>query len=216
MKGAIFDVDGTLLDSMSIWTKADAIYLARHNITATEELSRLFFNMTLEKSIAYMHDELNIPDSPATIKHDILKIVEDFYEHEVELKEYMYDIIQALKAKHIPLVIATSNTKSIIEKALSRLNVLDDFVYILTCDEAGVDKTTPAIYLKAAQYTNSSPDQTFVFEDALHGASSAKEGGFKVVGIFDEYSKDYKHELKAIADYYLESEEDYQHFLQHI
>ena len=216
MKGAIFDVDGTLLDSMSIWTKADAIYLARHNITATEELSRLFFNMTLEKSIAYMHDELHIPDSPALIKHDLLKIVEDFYEHEVELKDHMYDIIQKFKAKHIPMVIATSNTKSIIEKALSRLNVMDDFTYILTCDEAGVDKTTPAIYLKAAYYTNSSPSDTFVFEDALHGASSAKEGGVKVVGVFDDYSKDYKHDLMAIADYYLESDEDYQHFLEDI
>ena len=133
MKGAIFDVDGTLLDSMAIWTKADTIYLARHNIIATEELSRLFFNMTLEKSIAYMHDELHIPDSPALIKHDLLKIVEDFYENEVELKDHMYDIIQKFKAKHIPMVIATSNTKSIIEKALSRLNVMDDFTYILTC-----------------------------------------------------------------------------------
>jgi len=209
LKGCIFDADGTLLDSMPVWVKADQVYLSRHGVRATPELSREMFAMTMSDITGMLKERFGIKDTPDKIAEDIKAIVADFYAREVGLKPGMEEFLSDLKEKNIPMMICTSNDKALIDAALDHLGINGLFVKVLTCDEAHTDKSSPAIYDMGARMLGQAPEHVMVFEDALHALESAKAGGFLTCGVFDAYSAMYEADLRRMSDVFIKTREDF-------
>ena len=214
IKGVIFDLDGTLLDSMFIWEDVDRRFLCQHGYKATEEISRALFTLNLEEGILYMKEVFHIEDTPAKMMHDLLKMVEDFYTSEVHLKPYAKEFLEDLKARHIPMCIATSNQKGLVLRALEYLGIEDDFVTVLTCDEAGANKDKPDIYDQCCRYMNTKREETYVFEDALHAIETVSSFGFPCVAIYDEYSKKDKDKIKTYTNLYFKDFQEVRNYFK--
>lgn len=185
MTGAIFDVDGTLLDSMPIWEDVSVRYLHSLGVEAECDLSRKLERMSVEEGAAYLKETYALESSPEEIARATLKIVEDFYFYEAPLKPGVREYLDELKAREIPMVIATSSVREHVEAALRRLDVLHYFAKIFTCTEVGEGKTRPLIYEKAGAYIGGDFRKIAVFEDAIHALETAKQAGFYTVAVYD-------------------------------
>lgn len=209
MKAAIFDLDGTLLDSMPIWDTVDFDYLKMHGKAPHENLQEKFKTMSMQQAAAYFQSEYGIEDSLEKIMQDILALIANFYQYEVPLKAGVKELLAYLKQQKIKMSVATVNHKSMVEAALKRTGVLEYFDHILTCEELQCDKNTPLIYQKSCELLQAVPSQTYVFEDSLHAAITAKKAEFIVVGVYDMAAKAEQEDLKQVADFYIESFEDW-------
>lgn len=209
IKGVIFDVDGTLLDTMPMWTQAGVRYLESQGITAETGLSEKLFKMTADMAAVYMKERYHLAQSEEEICKGILRTVENFYFHEADFKPGAKMLMEDLKAAGIPMTIATSTNKYCIAAAFDRLGYTDYFDAILTCPELGTHKSEPDIFFAAAEAMASEAEETWVFEDGLYAVETAKAAGFRTVGIFDEASVSDQEELKRLADVYVTTLEDF-------
>lgn len=202
MKAAIFDVDGTLLDSMSVWEDIGERYLTSQNITAEKNLRAALHTMSLEQGAAWMKEKYQLDKSISQIIEEVLKIVSDFYRFEAPLKPGVKKTLEWFKERNIQMTVATSGNRELTEAALARNGILDYFEQIYTCTETGAGKDEPLIYLKAAESVQAEPNETLVFEDALHAAETAKKAGFVVIGVYDEENRKNISKMKEVCDCY--------------
>lgn len=208
IQGAIFDADGTLLDSMPIWKEVDARYLAGYGIVPSSAVSEAVSTMTLEESSLYFKEHYHLPDTPAQIRRDILRIVDDFYCREVEPKAGIPEFLEQLRQRHIPMAIATTGDRTLLETALRRLGLDAYFQEILTCSELATGKHQPFIYTTAAERLGTPIAATVVFEDALYAIRTAAEAGFPTVGIADAAGHTDQEEIRQIAHHYMDDFSD--------
>lgn len=202
IKGAIFDVDGTLLDSMEIWEDVVERFLKAVGIEPDPDIGTKLFTMSLPEGAAYVKEYYQLPQSQDEIVQGILDIISNFYKETAPLKRGAADLLKNLSKRNIPMTVATSNNKQEIEAAFERLGIAKYFDRIFTCGEVGAGKTKPDIYLEAAKYLGTRPEETVVFEDVVHAIRTAKDAGFLVAGIYDEASRDDQEEIKKIVDWY--------------
>lgn len=188
IRGAIFDVDGTLLDSMPIWRDAGARYLARRGVQPEPTLAATLFYMSFEEGVSYIRRRYGLPESPEDIERGITEVIADFYRQEVALKPGAADFLAKLADKGVAMVIATSGEASLAGAALERLGVARYFQRIITCTELFTTKHDPWIYRASAAYLDTEPEETLVFEDALHAVRTARRAGFPVVAVADAES----------------------------
>ena len=200
IRGAIFDVDGTLLDSSAVWDDAGAKYLASIGITAEEGLGRKLFEMSLDEGAVYMKETYHLQQSREEILAGVLQVVEDFYYDEAPLKEGAADFVYSLADRGIPMVIASSSKKEHIEAALKRLGIRHHFRKIFTCNEVGIGKHDPKIFMEASALLGTLPGETWVVEDGLYAMKTAKAAGFRVLGVYDEASSEDWEEIEKTAD----------------
>ena len=202
IKGAIFDVDGTLLDSMGIWKDVGVRYLNSIGIEAEPDLGTILFTMSIQEGAQYVKEHYHLSQETDEIEQNVLDIISDYYKETAPLKSGAVELLEKLRNSNIPMTIASSNNKKEIEMAFERLEIAKYFDRIFTCEEAGAGKTKPDIYLQAAEYLGSRPEETLVFEDVIHAVRTAKKAGFQVIGIYDEASKDDQEEIQREADCY--------------
>lgn len=212
IRGAVFDMDGTLLDSMEIWTDVGARYLAAQHIKAEENLGDILFPMSLEQGAVYLKTHYHLPESTEMIRGGILSIIRDFYVSEVRLKRGAAAFLHELSKKGILLTAATSSDRDLIEAACRRLGILSYFRQILTCSEIGEGKDSPRIYLEAASSLHAVPGEIFVFEDALHALVTAKQAGFCTAAVYDASSAGNQLAIRETADIYLQDLTDFSQF----
>lgn len=205
IKGAIFDVDGTILDSMGIWDEAGIRYLKSKGIESPSDLGDTLFAMTITEAADYLKEKFALKETTDVIEQGILDTVEDYYYEEAPLKSKVVEILEILKRENIPMVVASSSEKAHIEAAFQRLGILKYFQAIYTCQEVGEGKSSPLIFEKACEELGTDPKETYVFEDALHAIKTAKKAGFRTVGIYDRYSEKDQKEIQGTADTYIES-----------
>lgn len=205
ISGAIFDADGTLLDSMWIWNDIGIRYLESLNIIPEADFSKKLITMSLNQSVEYIKQHYDIKEDSDRMIHDISKLANDFYEYEVKLKPGVLNILMWLYQRNIPITVATSSDKSYLIKAFKRLDVLKYFKKIYTCVDYNTNKNLPYIYIKASEAFKCNKENIYIFEDAYHAAKTAHEAGFKLIGIFDESAKADTPKIKAISDIYLNS-----------
>lgn len=205
LKGAIFDADGTLLDSMHIWRELGARYLQSLNITPENDLSRILYPMSLEQSCHYLKEHYGLRDSESEIQSGILGIIEGFYRDEVMLKDGVTGFLEGLRRKNIPMVIATSGNRELLTYALERNDIAGYFDEIFTCSELATTKHEPDIFLACAEYLQMRPENVGVFEDSLFAVEAAKRAGFVVVGVADDSNIHQRGMIKAVADYFIEN-----------
>lgn len=204
IRAAIFDVDGTLLDSMPIWEDAGEKYLHTLGITARPGLGKVLFPMSMEEAAVYMREEYRLPCTAAEIVAGVAQTIDAFYREEVLLKDGAEGLLSSLASRGVKLAVATSGNRALCEAAFTRLGVRNYFSGIFTCSEVGAGKSRPDIFLRAAQFLGSEPAETWVFEDALHAIETAKKAGFPVAAIYDKSNESQMDRIKEISDVYLE------------
>jgi 16S rRNA pseudouridine516 synthase len=189
-EAVLFDLDGTLIDSMWMWHAIDIEYLKRFNLTPPKDLSKAIEGMSYHETAVYFKERFNISDSLDKIKSDWDEMSHDMYCTKVNLKSGVKQFLEYLKSKDIKIGIGTSNSYSLATDVLKALGVYDYFGAIVTSGMVGQGKPNPAVYLEAARLINVEPDKCIVFEDVVQGIMAGKNAGMKVVAVFDEASND--------------------------
>ncbi len=182
MNYSIFDVDGTILDSMEVWNTLASQYVQSLGMVPEKNLDEIVSDMSLEQSATYLKNHYKINKQEERIISEVLNFISDFYEYEVNLmpgfKEFIshYDSIN---------VIGTSCDEELVKIALNRLAVLNYFEDIITCSKVNKSKNDPDFYLACAQVLKQRPEDIVVFENADYCIDVARKVGFKVIKIKD-------------------------------
>ena len=202
LKGAIFDFDGTLVDSMFIWDTIGEDYLRSLGKEPREDLKETFMTLTLEEAAEYYRTHYGVTLSVKEIVDGVNAMVEGIYRTRVALKQGVADFLAQLKDNGTRMCIATVTDRYLVEETLDRLGILQYFSEIFTCAEVGYGKDKPIIYRKALEHLDTAKNETYVFEDSLFALKTAKADGFTTVGVYDRH-ENRQDNLKNLADYYI-------------
>lgn len=203
LKGAIFDFDGTLFDSMYVWDTIGEVFLRSMGIEPRDNLQKALKRMSLLQSSVYIRENYGLSMTVEEIMLGINRTVENFYFYKVLPKKGVVALLEQMKARGIKMCIATATDRYQVEAALKRCGMEDFFSEIFTCTEVGHGKDEPVIFQKAMEHLQTARENTAVIEDAYHAARTAKEDGFLTVAVYD-LSEDRQRELRAVSDCFLE------------
>lgn len=200
----IFDLDGSLVDSMWMWREIDIEYLGRFGIALPENLQSDIEGMSFSETAVYFKEHFDIPDSIEQMKADWNRMAWDKYTHEVPLKPGIKEFLKGCREKGIKLGIATSNSRELVDN-ITAVHRLDNyFSCIMTACEVAHGKPAPDIYLAVSEKLQVAPEKCLVFEDIIPGIMAGKNAGMEVCAVEDAYSIADTEAKKDLADYYVE------------
>ncbi len=206
MKGAIFDMDGTLLDSMGTWDRIVPQYLINHGVDDPGDINGEIAAMTFEDGIQYTIKRFGLPMTASQVMQGISDRMLWEYTHTVRMKPGVLEYLKKLRQEGIPMCIATATGRALSLPALRCQGILDFFQFVLTVEEVGVGKEYPDIFLQSARRMGLAPKDCCVFEDALHGIRSASSAGFQICAVKDEGSAVVdREEIRRLSDICIES-----------
>lgn len=200
--GAIFDFDGTLFDSMHIWKGVKYKYLDRIGLKLTKEDEEAFRGLYLMETLKLAKERFNLSKSYDELLSDFFDYLKGRYLTEAEPKNDIIEFLEKLKAKGIKMGIATATGEPALEAVLKKYGMLDYFSVIYSTYTVGASKREPKVYDVVLEKIGTDKETTWVFEDALYAAKTAKANGYNVVGIYDA-SEENTEELKQLADIYI-------------
>lgn len=200
----IFDLDGSLVDSMWMWKQIDIEYLGRFGIPLPENLQADIEGMSFSETAVYFKNRFSLPDPVEKIKADWNAMAWDKYSHEVPLKKGVEGFLDFCKENHILLGIATSNSRELVENIVAVHGLNDYFSCIMTGCDVAKGKPAPDIYLAVAKMLKVRPENCLVFEDIIPGIAAGLAAGMKVCAVEDAYSVSQREEKRRTADYYIE------------
>ncbi|MFY9177497.1 MAG: HAD family phosphatase [Caldicoprobacterales bacterium] len=203
IKGAIFDLDGTLVDSMGIWARVDIEFLRERGIEVPVDLSEEIQALTFEDCAKYFKRRFGLPETIEEIMDEWNKMAYHEYANNVKLKPGVRDYLSYLKEKDIKIGLATSNIPELLYATLKNNRILHYFDSISTVSEVSRNKNFPDIFLLAAKKMDLKPSECLVFEDILPAILSAKSAGMKTVGVYDKHSEYDMEEIKEHADLFI-------------
>ena len=209
LQSAIFDMDGTLLDSMHIWNDVGPKTLRSMGIEPAPDLGPRLMLMTFRDGAALCKEEYHLSESVEEIMDLTKDRVRSFYEHEVQAKPGLEKFLSLLKMEGVWMYVATNTDRDLVEAALKHTGLEGYFRGILTCAEVGAGKKdSPEIYERAMRRLRGNKKDTVIFEDALHAIRTAKKAGFRVCGVYDPSAEADQEEIKSLSDYYIRSFEE--------
>lgn len=200
IKAAIFDLDGTLLDSMGVWTQIDIDFLGKRGIPVTDEYVKAVTSMGFQEAAAYTIRRYDLAQTPEEIMGEWKRMCRTAYGHSVPLKPCAKETLLRLKQSGIKLGVATALSPDLFVPALERNGVYGWFDAFASLEEVQRGKGFPDIYLLAAQRLKVEPPRCMVFEDILAGILGAQAGGFHTYGVYDESSAHDWEKICAAAD----------------
>ncbi|MCR5295446.1 MAG: HAD family phosphatase [Lachnospiraceae bacterium] len=200
-KGVVFDLDGTLIDSMGMWQEIDREYLARFGLKAPENLQKEVNGLPFTEVAVYFKERFGIRDSLEQIGEDWREMARQKYVNSVPLKRGVRELLFFLKEEGIPTAIASSNHAELIESILRRHGVRELIGPIVTCDDAGAGKPEPAVYLAAARKLGLPPSCCLVFEDVPAGVLAGRRAGMDVCAVRDPDFLRESEEAERLADF---------------
>lgn len=206
MKYIIFDLDGTLIDSMPIWRGTGSGFLERHNFPVPPNLMEVVKTQTIWQTAEWFRSDLGVPMEAADIVAEIVESVVQAYRYTIPLKEGVKEYLEAMQANGVKMCILTASEADYILPALDRLDIHKYFDHVLTCTELGVFKEDGQAYLTAMEKIGGTLADTVVFEDAYYAVKGAKAVGFTVYAVLDESVRpDDVEKIKRLADRYFHS-----------
>jgi HAD superfamily hydrolase (TIGR01509 family) len=205
IKGVIFDLDGTLIDSMWIWSQIDIDYLKIKGHSMPEDLRNEIAHLSFYQTAVYFKQKFNIKDSLDQILNDWHQMAFNHYANNVKLKSGVKDFLDYLKSRKIKIALATSNSIPLLEVCLKNNGIYDYFDSITITDEVSKGKDFPDIYLLAAKKLNINPEDCLVFEDILLAIRSAKAANMKVIAVKDDECLDSSEDILKYCDKYITS-----------
>lgn len=208
IEAVLFDLDGTLVDSMWMWREIDEIYLKRFDLTLPNSLQAAIEGMSFTETATYFKNTFNLPQKVDQIKQDWYEMAYEKYANEVPLKDGAMNFLAELKERGIPAGIATSNGITLVDAVLDALDIRRYISTICTGCDVAKGKPAPDIYLKAAANLDVSSQHCLVFEDIPMGILAGKNAGMKVCAIEDDFSLDQRIRKRQLADYYIHSYQD--------
>lgn len=201
----IFDFDGTLADSMWVWDEVEKQFFASRNIPYSDEFGEMIAVLGFEAGAQYAIDAFNLDETPEAIIEEWKSRAEEGYANHVRLKPDAADYLRYCKDQGLPLAIATSLQRHLLEPALKNNGVYELFDVICTCDELQCGgKSNPTVYLEAARQLGVPAESCAIFEDVATAAESAKRTGAHVVGVHDAHKQQATDKLKSIADLFID------------
>ena len=201
---AIFDMDGTLLDTMRYWRYTSLEYLLAHQLPVRpEDLARMEWTSSraLVKEIA--EREGFDMGSWQTMVGELEEFMNRHYLHDAKRRENVPELLEKLRGMGKPMCIATGAPRQYARNGLSRLGILKYFEFVTDCYEFGMDKSQPEYFEEVARRLGTKPERCVVFEDALYAMKAAKAAGCRVVAIEDSTARLQRDEIRAIADRYI-------------
>lgn len=202
---AIFDMDGTILDSLGVWEQIDRDFLEKkRGIEVPPDYVHSIAAMSFSEIANYTIDRFSLSETPEELMREWNDMAAYEYANNIKIKPFVKEYIEKIKAKGKKIALCTSSPKDFFEPALKNNGIYDLFDAFANTCEAGVGKNSPKVYLIAASKLGIEPSKCLVFEDVSIAAQCAKGIGMGVCGVYDERSRMHKEKLKEICDYYID------------
>ncbi len=209
IKGAIFDMDGTLLDSMGYWDTVGIDYLERQGIKFDTEKENYVLHVGILKFTEYCNEKYGLNKTYEEVLRALHDIIAEKYNTVVKLKPGAAQMLEKFKQNGVKMCIATATEQKEAIGVLKRLGVLDYFSEVFTTTIVGEDKNSPLIYEVALEHLGTAKDDTYVFEDAGYAITTAHNAGFKVIGIEDKNTVIPTEKIVPLCDYFLYERDNY-------
>ncbi len=206
IKGAIFDLDGTLVNSLTFWKwawpKFGEKYLGNPDFMPSKEDDKAIRTMTMLGCWEHMKKQYGFPKSAEELANETNEICEAYYRDVVDIKEGTFEFLEYLKSKGIRMCIASATVKHLVEQVVKQFGFDKYIEKVISCADIGKGKDCPDVFIAAAEYLGCDISETCVFEDSALAVSTAKKAGFYTVGIYDV--NNYDHDiLEANSDVYV-------------
>lgn len=208
VKGAIFDMDGTLLDSMPVWKRLTQGYLKQFGLNVTDEEYAACEGFSQPQVAQYFADRYDLPGGAAGLMEGMDKLITSRYETIAKPKDGVIAFLDGLRARGVKMAIATLTARRHAEKALRDRDMMGYFEFMLTIEDVGISKHQPDIYLMTAEKMGLAPADCMVFEDAPYACTTAKKAGFQVCGMVEPAYAAGETELRAASDIVVEQSFD--------
>ena len=205
LTGFIFDLDGTLLDSLWVWSEVDEVFLSRRGLPILPDYAQSIAHLGFADAARYTIDRFGLDETPEQLMQEWYDLARAAYRDRVPLKPHAEAFLRKLCAQGEHISAATSSEPELVLPCLDRLGITGLFDNITTIHEVNGDKSSPDIYLLAAERMDIAPTQCAVFEDILRGIQSAKSAGFYTVAVEEPASALDQMEIQKTADRYIRS-----------
>ena len=200
ISAVLFDLDGTLVDSMWMWEAIDVEYLGRYGLECPSDLQKAIEGMSFSETAVYFKERFNLPDSIEEIKQAWVEMSLEKYQKEVPVKPGVREFLEEISIRGIKAGIATSNGREMVDAVLKSLGLEQYFQVVATACEVAAGKPAPDIYLEVARRLGAKPENCLVFEDVPAGIMAGKNAGMKVIAVEDDFSETMKEEKEQLAD----------------
>lgn len=205
IEGCIFDMDGTLLDTMPLWGRVGRDYIIRQGKEPKPDIEERLRAMTMRQVADYFISDYGVKKEPDEIGQGINDIMEENYKMRAFPKEGVIDFLEYMMKKGVKMCVASATDKYLIEYALKANDMEKYFSAVYSCTDVGASKEHPNIYDIALKALGTSKEYTYVFEDAYHAIKTLRKNDFKIVGIYDNASKDQEEIIKEASDIFIHS-----------
>lgn len=209
IRAVIFDLDGTLMDSMWMWTDIDVEYLGRYGyaypLEQLQEIQKTIEGMSFTETAQFFKERFSIPKSVPEIMDDWKHMAYEKYSTQVPLKPGALRFLREMRKKGIPMGIASSSSRDLIDASLNGNGVEDYFSCITTSCEVARGKPAPDVYLETARKLGVKPKDCLVFEDVPMGIHAGQNAGMRVCAVEDSFSGGQREVIRRLADYYISS-----------
>lgn len=200
-KFAIFDLDGTLVDSMGYWKNLSVEYLTLMGVKEIPaDILERIKPMTVKESAALFVSEFSLDATPQQVAAEIAGIMSRHYIEDIPIKPGVAAYLEKLAAKGVKMCVASATVEPLVDACLERLGIRQFFEFTISCDTVGAGKKSPLVYQRAAELLGAGAEETVVYEDAFFAARTAKDAGFEVCAVYDRISHDGWEELREICD----------------
>lgn len=200
IKYYIFDLDGTLIDSLQVWKNVGNCYLEKIGVKGESDLDHIMKNMSVSEASIYLKKHYSLCQSAEDIVRGIFAVVEQRYEEDIQLKPGVLEILESCYRKGYKMCVLTASSSTLANKVLQRLGVLDYFENIYSCQTLSLSKNNPQIYMKTIEKINIKNEECIVIEDALYAIESAKKANLYVKAIYDQENDADWTKICSIAD----------------